>query len=87
MEAGREALAAELAARLDELARAWDERVVEVGAPVEAILAEAEAWQANLIVMGTHGRTGLAHFLNGIVADRVVRLARRPVLIAHEPPA
>lgn len=56
MEAGREALAAELAARLDELARAWDERVVEVGAPVEAILAEAEAWQANLIVMGTAGR-------------------------------
>jgi len=35
--------------------------------------------------MGTHGRTGLAHFLNGSVAERVARRARRPVLIGHEP--
>ncbi|MDZ7708568.1 MAG: universal stress protein [Trueperaceae bacterium] len=83
--AEREALASELAARLDEVARDGDERVVEVGAPVEVILADAEAWRADLIVMGTHGRTGLAHFLNGSVAERVVRRARRPVLIAHDP--
>lgn len=84
VEAERASLAAELAARLDELARDGDERVVEVGAPVEAILADAEAWRADLIVMGTHGRTGLAHFLNGSVAERVARLSNRPVLIAHE---
>jgi nucleotide-binding universal stress UspA family protein len=83
--AERGALAGELTARLDEVAREGDERVVEVGMPVEVILAEAEAWRADLIVMGTHGRTGLAHFLNGSVAERVARRARRPVLIAHEP--
>ncbi len=34
--------------------------------------------------MGTHGRTGIALFLNGSVAEKVVRHARRPVLIEHE---
>lgn len=54
--------------------------VVRVGAPWEQILAAAEEVRADLIVMGTHGRRGLAHALIGSVAERVIRLARIPVL-------
>ena len=71
-------------AQRDELALPEEEFVVRVGTPVETIIAEADSWEADLIVMGTHGRTGLALFLNGSVAERVVRYSRRPVLIEHE---
>lgn len=70
--------------RLAGLAAAAEETAVRVGAPAEAILAHAEQWAADLIVMGTHGRTGLALFLNGSVAEQVVRHGRLPVLIEHE---
>lgn len=71
--------------RLSLLAQDGEERLVEVGSPAETILARAAAWRADLIVMGTHGRTGLAHLLVGSVAENVVRKASLPVLIAHEP--
>ncbi|HEX2568238.1 MAG TPA: universal stress protein [Polyangia bacterium] len=56
-----------------------DVRVVE-GTPAEVVcrLAAAEAY--DLIVMGTHGRTGLGHLFLGSVAERVVRMAPCPVL-------
>ena len=50
------------------------------GAPDEEIIAAAAAERASLIVVGTHGRTGLAHVLLGSVAERVVRAAPCPVL-------
>ena len=81
---GREAMEAELMGRLEELARPGEECAVRVGTAAETIAAHAEAWGADLIVMGTHGRTGLAHFLNGSVAELVVRQARMPVLIEKE---
>lgn len=71
-------------ARLQAVATSGEECMVKIGAPAETILAQADVWAADLIVMGTHGRTGLAHFLNGSVAEQVVRHARRPVLIEHE---
>ncbi len=71
--------------RLNMLAQAGEERLVEIGGPAETILARAAAWEADLIVMGTHGRTGLANLLMGSVAENVVRRATLPVLIAHEP--
>ncbi|MEX2535013.1 MAG: universal stress protein [Trueperaceae bacterium] len=80
----REALERELLARLESQAWPGEECTIEVGTAADTILACAQAWEADLIVMGTHGRTGLAHFLNGSVAERVVRHARRPVLIEHE---
>jgi len=45
------------------------------------IIQQAEEWGAELIVIGTHGRTGLYHFLMGSVAEHVVRKAACPVLI------
>jgi nucleotide-binding universal stress UspA family protein len=50
------------------------------GLPHERIIAVAEEVGAELIVMGTHGRTGLAHLLVGSVAERVVRASPIPVL-------
>jgi nucleotide-binding universal stress UspA family protein len=53
---------------------------VVVGVPAEVIVAEAQVEQADLIVMGTHGRSGLPHVLVGSVAAAVIRKAPCPVL-------
>ncbi len=53
---------------------------VEEGPAPEQILRVAAQESADLIVMGTHGRTGLARLVFGSVADRVVRLAPIPVV-------
>ena len=58
---------------------------VAVGRPAEEILRVAEEAGVDLIVMGTHGRTGLQHVLLGSVAEKVVRLAPCPVLIVRQP--
>jgi universal stress protein A len=50
------------------------------GTPYQVISEEARRRGADLIVMGTHGRTGLSHLVMGSVADRVVRIAPCPVL-------
>ncbi|HXT68756.1 MAG TPA: universal stress protein [Vicinamibacterales bacterium] len=48
--------------------------------PAETILAVARDLPADLIIVGTHGRRGFAHFLMGSVAQHVSRLANCPVL-------
>lgn len=50
------------------------------GDPVREILAAAHERGATMIVMGTHGRRGLAHAILGSVAERVIRQADLPVL-------
>ena len=55
-------------------------RAVEPGVPHEEILQYAREHDIDLIVMGTHGRTGLDHVLIGSVAERVVRTSSTPVL-------
>lgn len=52
-----------------------------MGAIREEILAVAEEWKADLIILGTHGRTGFEHFISGSVAESVARKAHCPVLI------
>lgn len=59
--------------------------VVRVGAPLPEIILYARAKDVDLIVMGTHGRTGLAHVLMGSVAEKVVRKAPCPVLTVRHP--
>ena len=50
------------------------------GQPFQRIVETAVAEDAGLIVMGTHGRTGLERIAVGSVAERVIRLAPCPVL-------
>jgi nucleotide-binding universal stress UspA family protein len=50
------------------------------GAPAEQIIRQARRWRADLIVMGTHGRSGFGRTFMGSVADRVLRGAACPVL-------
>jgi nucleotide-binding universal stress UspA family protein len=56
------------------------------GNPTSEICQAATQEHADLIVMGSHGRTGLAHVLLGSVAENVVRLAPCPVLVVRLPP-
>ena len=58
-----------------------------IGVPAVAIVDYAFATGASLIVMGTHGRSGLAHLLMGSVAEHVVRTAICPVLTVRQAPA
>lgn len=57
------------------------------GRSAETIVTHAREIGADLIVMGTHGRTGLAHLLIGSVAERVFRTAPCPVMTVRMPVA
>ncbi|MDO9054131.1 MAG: universal stress protein [Gallionella sp.] len=59
------------------LLEANGERIAQV------IDAEAESWSADLIVIGTHGRSGFSHLLFGSVAEGVVRGASVPILLVR----
>ncbi|MDH5373331.1 MAG: universal stress protein [Acidimicrobiia bacterium] len=61
------------------------EQLLVEGLPVTRILEVAEAKEARHIVMGSHGRTGLSHFMLGSKAERVVQLAPIPVTIVKGP--
>ena len=61
------------------------ETVVVSGVPFYEIIKFANENGIDLIVMGTHGRTGIAHILLGSVAERVVRKASCPVLTVRHP--
>jgi nucleotide-binding universal stress UspA family protein len=58
---------------------------VELGFPKVAILDQAREWHADLIVVGSHGRKGLEHFLMGSVSDAVARHADCSVEIVRPP--
>jgi nucleotide-binding universal stress UspA family protein len=87
----------EIAARIAEAGRGALDRTVEKykgrGVPLDAALrdgvayeeinAMAESIHADLIVIGTHGRRGIARALLGSVAENVIRTATRPVVTIH----
>lgn len=56
------------------------EAIVAPGIPYDEILKKAEAESVDLIVLGTHGRTGLDHVLFGSTAEKVVRKSPVPVM-------
>jgi nucleotide-binding universal stress UspA family protein len=56
-------------------------RRVRVGNPAREIAAEAVACDADLLVLGTHGRSGSSRFLLGSVAEASVRMTRGNVLV------
>jgi nucleotide-binding universal stress UspA family protein len=83
MNAATERLAHRIGSGAGELPRATSEVVVGSGARTIANYAADNGF--DLIVMGTHGRTGLAHLVMGSVAEHVVRTAPCPVLSTHHP--
>jgi nucleotide-binding universal stress UspA family protein len=74
------ALVAEIA---DQLGGVDTRTEVREGTPHEVILDYADEHDIDIIVMGTHGRTGLSRYLLGSVAERVVRMSDVPVLTAR----
>jgi len=59
--------------------------VTRAGDPVRQLTAYANEIEADLVVLGTHGRGPVAHVLMGSVAERVVRTAPCPVLTVRHP--
>ena len=79
----RQELRAKLESRCAELrtrVRDVDAILREEGAPWNAIVSVATETNADLIVVGTHGRRGVTHLLLGSVAEKVVRLSPVPVV-------
>lgn len=83
----------EAEARMSEFLRAHNtsghlgEVLVRMGDPAQTILLAAEQLNAELVVVGTHGRKGLSRILLGSVAETVVRDAHCPVLVVRTPAA
>jgi nucleotide-binding universal stress UspA family protein len=78
-------------ARLEDLISADDRRTLQattilrtLDTPAHAIVEYAQSDKIDLIVIGTHGRHGLAHAVMGSVAERVVRTASCPVLTVRD---
>lgn len=61
------------------------ETIVIEGVPFAEIIKKARECKVDLIVLGTHGRTGLSHAIMGSVAEKVVRKAPCPVLTIRHP--
>lgn len=70
---------------LDQLAKMYNGnklmKFMPQGHPTEDIIKTAGTWEADLIVVGTHGRTGLKHLLMGSVAEYLVRHSKIPVMV------
>jgi universal stress protein A len=76
--------------RLSELAKRYAKANVDamgevaIGRPAPTIVREATTRKTDLIVMGTHGRSGVAHLMLGSVAEKVLRSAPCPVLTVRD---
>lgn len=72
---------------MDELAEMYNGnelmKFMPEGNPDKDILKTAKNWNADLLVLGTHGRTGLKHLLMGSVAERVLRHSDIPVMVVR----
>ena len=64
-----------VAARVDPMGKTVQQRV----------LSEAETWEADLIVIGTHGRRGVRRMVLGSSAEGILRSAHVPVLLVRSP--
>ncbi len=82
--------AAEDKSRMDELVARLSGKGPEVSqlildeGPAEGVVKAAEQIDADLVIVGTHGHTGFKRFFLGSVAERVVRLAHRNVLVVRD---
>lgn len=60
--------------------------VLREGDPTTEILAAIDELKPSLVVMGTHGRTGLSRLVLGSVAEKVIRRSPAPVMTLRDPP-
>ena len=79
----REAMRQTMQRELDRV-RATGEAQVLDGSPASAVTEYAQTVGAELIVVGTHGRTGLSRLALGSVAENVIRSAERSVLVVRK---
>lgn len=75
---------------LDQIAVEFDgagevTKIQKLGSVRDGILDAADEWNADLIIMGTNGRTGLDHFFSGSVAEGLIRRSKAPVLVIPIP--
>ncbi|MEW9898835.1 universal stress protein [Chitinivorax sp. PXF-14] len=77
LEAAQERLKADGVEAETALVETWGGRIAGL------VVEEATRWQADVIVMGTHGWTGLDHLILGSVAEGVVRITPVPVLLVR----
>jgi nucleotide-binding universal stress UspA family protein len=74
---------------IEEIARqskiTFDSKLIELkpfeGKVAEKIVAEANQWPADILVLGTHGRSGFNRLLLGSVAEGVIRISSTPILL------
>jgi nucleotide-binding universal stress UspA family protein len=59
--------------------------IVKIGVPIDEIEQAIDEHEIDVVVMGTHGRTGIRHLIAGSVAERVVRMSKVPVLTIRQP--
>lgn len=75
---------------LERMAHPWRQQGIQIethlfkGDPVVEIVNESKNLECDLIVMGTHGRSGMAHLVMGSVAERVIRTSPIPVLTVRQ---
>ncbi|WP_161882761.1 universal stress protein [Deinococcus alpinitundrae] len=67
--------------RLDQLTEVGESQQLVTGDPAAALTEAAQAWNADLIVVGSHNQGTIEHFFVGSVAEQVVKRAQVPVLV------
>jgi nucleotide-binding universal stress UspA family protein len=81
---GAEKALAAAAEKVRALGAKVEPMLIERGKPAQALVDCALEQKCSAIVIATHGRGGLAHILLGSTAEKVVRMAKVPVLTVHE---
>jgi nucleotide-binding universal stress UspA family protein len=85
-QAGQKVLA-DSAARAKRTRIKFDTKLAVISNPTQhiadVISKEGKRWRADLVVIGTHGRRGFSRLTLGSVAEALVRLATKPVLVIH----
>lgn len=70
---------------LDQLAKMYSGnnliKLMPEGHPKDDVIKTAEVWEADLLIIGTHSKTGIAHLISGSTAEYIVRHSKIPVMV------
>jgi len=73
----------EIAEEMDDYSEIDVVQVIRNGIDYEEIVKYSNECDADLIILATHGRTGVLHTVLGSIAEKVIRYTKRPVLVIH----